>query len=384
MTPLSGRAVSILLVEDNPGDARLLRETLREAPSFRHALTHVERLAEAQARLRAEGADVLLLDLSLPDAHGLDTVERASEAAPDVPIIVLTGLDDQTVALQAVQAGAQDYLVKGQFDATLLTRSIRYAMERKRLERERLLLLEREQEARLRAETAVRARDDVLRVVSHDLGNSLSAISIHTAVLLRTLGPESADALERIGNIRDLARQMARLRQDLLDVASIEAGRLSIEPEHHEPSELMETALEHLRPLAAVKAIGLRTAAADDLPLVMVDPERMLQVLANLGGNAIKFTPEGGEVVLRVERVEESVCFVVRDTGPGIEPEHLSHVFDRFWKVRERNRGGTGLGLAIAKGIVEAHGGRIWAESQPGAGSTFRFTIPAAEPAEPA
>jgi signal transduction histidine kinase len=327
---------------------------------------------------------VLLLDLSLPDAHGLDTVERASEAAPDVPIIVLTGLDDQTVALQAVQAGAQDYLVKGQFDATLLTRSIRYAMERKRLERERLLLLEREQEARLRAETAVRARDDVLRVVSHDLGNSLSAISIHTAVLLRTLGPESADALERIGNIRDLARQMARLRQDLLDVASIEAGRLSIEPEHHEPSELMETALEHLRPLAAVKAIGLRTAAADDLPLVMVDPERMLQVLANLGGNAIKFTPEGGEVVLRVERVEESVCFVVRDTGPGIEPEHLSHVFDRFWKVRERNRGGTGLGLAIAKGIVEAHGGRIWAESQPGAGSTFRFTIPAAEPAEPA
>jgi signal transduction histidine kinase len=381
MTSLSGRAVEILLVEDNPGDARLLRETLREAPSFGHVLTHVERLAEAQARLRAEGADVLLLDLSLPDAHGLDTVQRASEAAPDVPIIVLTGLDDQTVALQAVQAGAQDYLVKGQFDATLLTRSIRYAMERKRLERERLLLLEREQEARLRAETAVRARDDVLRVVSHDLGNSLSAISIHTAVLLRTLGPESVDALERIGNIRDLARQMARLRQDLLDVASIEAGRLSIEPEHHEPSELMETALEHLRPLAAVKAIELRPAAADDLPLVMVDPERILQVLANVGGNAIKFTPEGGEVVLRVEQVEESVCFTVHDTGPGIEPEHLSHVFDRFWKVRERNRGGTGLGLAIAKGIVEAHGGRIWAESQPGAGSTFRFTIPAAEPA---
>jgi K+-sensing histidine kinase KdpD len=117
-------------------------------------------------------------------------------------------------------------------------------MERKRLERERLLLLEREQEARLRAEAAVRARDDVLRVVSHDLGNSLSAISIHTAVLLRTLGPEAADALERIGNIRDLARQMARLRQDLLDVASIEAGRLSIEPEHHEPAELLETALE--------------------------------------------------------------------------------------------------------------------------------------------
>jgi len=377
---MSSQATRILLVEDNPGDARLLRETLRDAESLPFELAHAGRLAEAEARLASEACDVVLLDLSLPDAHGLETVRRTLRAAPEVPIIVLTGLDDETLAVQAVQAGAQDYLVKGRVESILLARAIRYAMERKRLERERQRLLESEREARAVAEAAVRARDDVLRVVSHDLGNSLSAVRVTTTLLLRTLPQEGPDGevRARVENIRQLTEQMQRLRQDLLDVASIEAGRLSVEPDWHAPRDLLEVTREHFSPVAEERGIALRVDVPDGVPQVVADRERVLQVLANLVGNALKFTPAGGRIELKAEPVQEGVRISVADTGPGIAPDHLPHVFDRFWKTRGGNRHGAGLGLAICRGIVEAHGGSIRADSIPGEGSTFSFTLPAA------
>ena len=234
------------------------------------------------------------------------------------------------------------------------------------------------------AQAAVRAREDVLHVVSHDLGNSLSAIVVTTTVLLRTLPEEEGDPelRRRIASIRDLARRMQRLRQDLLDVASIESGRLGIEWDRWDPAGVAREALETFAPLAAEKRIALDGEVADALPPLDGDRERILQVLANLLGNAVKFTPEGGRVALRVEEDGGGVRFSVDDTGPGIPPEHLPHVFDRFWKVRTANRHGAGLGLAISKGIVEAHDGRIWVESDVGRGSTFSFVLPVREYAE--
>ena len=228
------------------------------------------------------------------------------------------------------------------------------------------------------AQTAIRAREDVLHVVSHDLGNSLSAIIVTTTVLLRTLADEPANAelRGRITSIRDLARRMQRLRQDLLDVASIEGGRLAIEWDEWEPAGLAAEALESFAGIAGEKGLRLEGDVAGDLPTLQGDRERIMQVLANLIGNAVKFTPEGGRVLLRVHADESEVRFDVSDTGPGIPAEHIAHVFDRFWKVRNANRQGAGLGLAIAKGIVEAHDGRIWVESEEGKGSTFSFTLP--------
>ncbi len=365
--------VRILLVEDNPGDARLLRETLREAEGFPFVLSHAERLADAAALLAESPADVVLLDLSLPDAHGLDTVRRMLDAAPEIPIIVLTGTDDERLALQAVHAGAQDYLAKGRVEGPLLARSIRYAIERKGLERERVRLLRSEQEARATAEAAVQARDEVLRVVSHDLGNYLSAAAVNAAVLLR-LVPEGDPIRQRVSGIRDALAQTQRLRQDLLDVASIEAGRLAVEPEPHDPGVLLGEALELFAPVAAEHRLDLVLPA--DLPLVRVDRTRVLQVLGNLIGNAVKFTRAGGRIELRAQPEEEFVRISVADSGSGIPPESLPHVFDRFWKVREGNRHGAGLGLAIARGIVEAHGGEIRVESTAGQGTTFSFTLP--------
>jgi signal transduction histidine kinase len=359
----------ILLVEDSPGDARLIRETLRDAPSLPFDLQHADRLSAALPLLAARAADVVLLDLSLPDAHGLETVTRALAAAPDAPIVVLTGLDDETVAIQAVQAGAQDYLVKGQVEPGMLSRALRYAMERKRL-------LEREHEARTAAEAAVRARDEVLRIVAHDIGNSLSAVKIHALVLERTLPAGDGEARKRTGAIRDLTAQMDRLRQDLLDVAAIEAGRLSVEPAPLDLGEVVDEAVAALAELAADKGVSLSAAVAPGVPRVLADRERVMQVLGNLGGNAVKFTPAGGSVVMSVERGDGEVRVSCTDSGPGISSDDLPHVFDRFWQARSTRRAGAGLGLAIAKGIVEAHGGHLSAESTVGEGSTFAFTLP--------
>ncbi|HEX8454764.1 MAG TPA: hybrid sensor histidine kinase/response regulator [Longimicrobium sp.] len=375
---IAAAPVSILLVEDNPGDARLLRETLREAEGFPFELSHALRLADAAAMFPRCAADVVLLDLSLPDAHGLDTVRRMLEVAPATPIIVLTGTDDERLALQAVHAGAQDYLTKGRVDGPLLARSIRYAIERNRLEQERAHLLRSEREARATAEAAAQARDEVLRVVSHDLGNYLGAASVNVAVLQRILPEGSEPMRERVAGIRDAVAQMQRLRQDLLDVASIEAGRLSVEPEPHDPATLLAEAAELFGPVAAEHGIELVLRPSEPLPAVRADRSRVLQVLGNLIGNAVKFTPRGGRITLAADAGAETVRLSVRDTGTGIPPEHLPHVFDRFWKVREGNRHGAGLGLAIARGIIEAHGGEIQVESTLGTGTTFTLTLPLA------
>jgi signal transduction histidine kinase len=232
------------------------------------------------------------------------------------------------------------------------------------------------------ARQASRARDDTLAVVSHDLRNGLNTVLTAVGLLLRSLPPDSGGRRDRrhIEAIRRSADRMNRLIGDLLDVASIESGRLFVEPQKEAVGPMIQEAIAACQPQATEKTLRVEEHVPAGLPDVACDRDRVLQVLGNLIGNAIKFTPDGGSVTVGAEPVGDEVVFMVCDSGIGVPAKQLPHVFDRFWQATPKARLGSGLGLTIAKGVVEALGGRIWAESRPGAGTVFFFTLPLAVP----
>lgn len=230
------------------------------------------------------------------------------------------------------------------------------------------------------AEAAARARDEMMAIVSHDLRDPLNTIRLSIGLMLDILPQHDVREFERrqLAIIRRSAERMERLIQDLLDVTRIEAGRLSIEPEPLRVGQVLSDAIDAFRQKAQAAALELTTEAVGETDKLFADRDRLLQVFSNLIGNAMKFTPEGGRISVKAYPQEGGVRFDVADTGPGIRAEHLPHLFDRFWQANDAARRGAGLGLAICRGIVEAHGGRLWVESTPGKGSTFSFILPQA------
>lgn len=365
------RPLAVLLVEDNPGDAELMAEMLHdEIPDVASFVTrHVTRLADARAELERSLVDVVLLDLSLPDSRGLDSLQTVRSAAPDVPVVVMTGLADDDVALRAVQAGAQDYLVKGRDSSGAVRRAVRYAVERQRLVRA--------------AQQAAAARDEILAVVSHDLRNPIGTIGMCAQALLdpEPVSPENAREMGAI--IERSCDWMLRLISDLLDVTRMEAGMLSLQLEQLSVAGIVASLLEMYGPLAARRGVSLLASVSPDLPPVRGDNDRLFQALGNLVGNAVKFTQSGGQVSITVEPAgqvvgagDDGILVHVSDTGPGIAADAQVHLFDRFWQARSAHRGGAGLGLAIARAIVLAHRGTISVRSTLGAGTTFTCRFP--------
>jgi signal transduction histidine kinase/CheY-like chemotaxis protein len=546
----------VLLVEDDAADAELIILRLessggRRAPPLR--LLHARSGSEARATLQLGSVDVIILDLSLPDAQELEALHWMRAAAPGVPIVVLTGMADEAVALDALRAGAQDYVLKPPPDGSTLRRILRYARERQQLLMEldlaghasaaaarrwrvlaevgkalatssqpaealaevavllvpdagdaaliylsgdgdvpslvevahtdagkvpalreqlhdlltemdgggdRLLrILESGRSAdgddleaasrslldalemasagilplrlrgqvigllllavvpgrrdgasgvefgrsiadrisleleryRLLGETqrAVAARDRTFSIVSHDLGDPLSTIQMCVTALLDPEPPTVGGMRDVAHIIQSSALLMQQIVDDLRDRAGLDAGRLALECEATNVSDVLALMHAMFKRAAKDRRLHFQIEDAADLPSINADPRRLEQALSNLLKNAIKFTPAGGRVVLSAVLVDgdpgeaeasgvsgRAVRFAVSDTGPGIPPEDLSHIFDWFWQSPCGERGGTGLGLAIAKGLVTAHGGRLQVESQPGQGTTFSFSIP--------
>ena len=226
------------------------------------------------------------------------------------------------------------------------------------------------------AQRAIRARDEVLAVVSHDLRNPLSTISLSASLLLDESTERREQPSRFLRVIKRAADQANTMIKNLLDISSIEAGHFSVNRSREDIAELMRQAHELLAPLAERKSIHLEWEVPDQHLIVSADANQLHRVFSNLVGNAIKFTPAGGVVSVRVEVSGDELRFSVSDNGPGIAAEQLPHVFDRFWQGRQGDRRGAGLGLSIVRGIVEAHGGRIWVESRLGNGTTFHFTVP--------
>lgn len=238
----------------------------------------------------------------------------------------------------------------------------------------RVRLMEAEREAKEKAEAAVRVRDETLGIVSHDLRNPLTKIALSADLLV---GAPPEDQPELVAGIRAAARQMERLIQDLLDVARLEAGRFSVERSYIDAASVVEEACASNEPLAHQKEQKIVCRIHGELPRICADRERLVQVFGNLIGNALKFTPDRGTITVEATPAEGMVQFEVRDSGPGIPEADLRKVFTPYWQAKKTAHMGAGLGLAIVRGIIEAHGGKVWAETAPGGGALFRFTVPA-------
>jgi signal transduction histidine kinase len=362
----------ILLIEDNPGDADLVRLRLVESKPEVH-VNCVPRLSDALACLDAATPSVVLLDLNLPDSHGAETFRRIRQKAPNVPVVILSGQDDEALATKAVHMGVQDYLVKGDITSKQLERAIRYAVERQGLLRS--LEISRKQQ--------IEFKDQFLTHVSHELRTPLTCIHQYVTLLLDGLaGSTTPDQTDHLKTVLKSVNQLHAMIRDLLEATRAESGKLRVEPRCIDIGELIQQAVSMMGPGAAEKKVSLEAGPVQAIPLVYADPDRTLEVLINLIDNAIKFTPAEGSVVVKASMVEtdpSAVYLSVSDSGRGIPAESLPQVFERLYQdpnAVDGNRTGLGLGLYIAKEIVTLQGGRMWVASQPGTGSTFSFTLP--------
>jgi signal transduction histidine kinase len=370
---MSANPLKVLLVEDNPGDARLIREMLGGAmPGF--VLEHVSRLCDALERLvrrpQEQEFALVLLDLSLGETEGLETFRTVRERVPAIPIVVFTGQDDETLAAESLQAGAQDYLVKGRVNSDMLARSLRYAVERGKVE-EQL----RQHAAEL-AESG-RRKDEFLAILSHELRNPLSPL----AMAAELLGREEMTGEDRQW-CRDVitrqVRTLTRLVDDLLDVSRISRGKLALRTEALDLLEAVGRAAEATRHLFEERQQEFAVELPPAPLWVLGDAVRLEQVICNLLTNAGKYTPPRGKIRIIGAAEGAHAVIRVRDTGVGIPAEMLDRVFELFIQVdpslSRMSQWGMGIGLALVRSLVELHGGTVSASS-PGAGGGSEFCI---------
>jgi signal transduction histidine kinase/HPt (histidine-containing phosphotransfer) domain-containing protein len=379
---MSENPIRVLVVEDNPGDARLVREALASPVGPAFEVEWLDRLERALERLHRPDIDVVLLDLSLPDAAGAETIDRVNRQAPHVPIIVLSGLNDENLIQDAVKRGAEDYLVKTSFSPDLMARSIRYAIDRKRAMEE----LEQNRDSALES---ARLRSEFLANMSHEIRTPLNGMIGMTRLLLNT--KLSNDQREMLQIARVSADALLKIVNDILDFSKISAGKVALEEADFDLGTAVESVLALFAEQAQSKGVELASYIDNDVPVLLRgDAGRICQVLTNLIGNAVKFTHEG-EVTVRVGLVNESdsgamVRFTVKDTGIGMPLEGQRHIFQAFAQgdgSTTRMYGGTGLGLAISAQLVELMGGNIGVQSEQGGGSTFWFTAAMLKQAAP-
>jgi signal transduction histidine kinase len=396
--------IKVLLVEDDQDDYLLTRELFDELPAGAYALDRVATFDDALHALDHCRHQLYLVDYRLGPHTGLELLATARRGGCIAPMIMLTGQHEREVDLSAMQAGADDFLVKNELNAATLERSMRYALAQKRLEeqirqnnlqleervRQRTAELNRANEAlhaeigeRKRAEQALRdadrRKDEFLATLAHELRNPLAPLT--AAIELIAAEPERSDQVRQlIGMMSQQLDQLVRLIDDLVDVSRITSGKLHLRREAASLAEFVTAAIDQSRPLIESARHTFEVSLPPDPLVVEGDKVRLAQVVSNLLINAAKYTPPGGRVELTVIAGPSEVEIVVRDNGIGIPPAMQSRIFDLFAQVDSsttRSHGGLGIGLTIVKTLVEMHGGTIRATSAgPGQGSQFTVQLP--------
>jgi signal transduction histidine kinase len=384
-TPFAGEVVvaeansRILIVDDNEMNREVLLRRLRD---YHTEIARDGR--EALEKVRAQPFDLVLLDIMMPAVDGYEVLRqmKSDDALKNIPVIMISALSEIGSVVRCIEMGAEDYLPKP-FSPTLLRARVETCLERKRAHDREARLLAIAQENLVQLRRLEQQRDDLMHMIVHDLRSPLSS-NLAGIEMVKMLGPLRDEQRECLQIALRSGHSLLGLINDLLDISRMEDGAPSLELLACSPDALIAVAAEQVAPLLREKQLQLTHQAEPDVPPVLADAAKLRRILVNLLSNAIKFTPHGGIISLNARRCnqhETQILFSVHDTGEGIPPEALDRIFEKFAQVENR-RGGrqnsSGLGLTFCKLAVEAHGGRIWAQSTPGEGSTFLFTIPIA------
>ncbi len=362
MTP----KIRILVVDDDEVDCMAAKRALAGSPlTVKFEVETAGTMATGIDKLKREPFDVALFDLGLPDSSGLDTVKGALSAAGEVPVVVLTGLADDQTGISAINLGATDYLVKGPAIASMLGRTLLYAMERKKVEH--------------RLKEALAAKADLVNMVSHDLRIPLTAIKEGIDIVASgEAGAVNEEQKEFLALAKRNVERLTRLITDFLDFEKIDADKQQFNIAENDINELAENVYKMMGPVARQKGVDLRIELEEGLPKIGFDYDGITRVVTNLVSNALKFTTEGS-IVIRTRKDESGIEVAVADTGCGISKNDLDKLFKKYGQIKStkvKDIEGTGLGLAISKLIVEQHKGKIRAESKLGKGTTFYFYLP--------
>jgi signal transduction histidine kinase len=378
----------ILVVDDEKEIRGFLSKALTRMGGFQVELA--ESGEEALQKMEKEPFDLVLTDLKMPKMDGLQLISEIAKSKPETLTMMMTGHGTIDSALEAMKRGASDYLMKPLNLDELIVRIRKVLDEKQRFVR-LMDFADQLEKANQELRRIDSMKSEFVSIASHELRTPLAAIKNAVQLILKgTTGKINENQAKFLSMAERNINRLTNILNDLLNLSRIESGRIELKFENTGLKGIIEQTASSLRPHADGKSIQIDAEISEQLPPVYGDPEKIEQILTNLIGNAVKFTPDGGRILITAQPLSHDekggygnrVAVSVKDTGIGIPSEHLDAIFEKFHQVEgslQRSVSGTGLGLAITKGLVEAHQGKIWVESEVGKGSTFTFTLPCSE-----